>query len=187
MDPSKLNIGAYYLAPYASTEQHVKEVAECGIDMIVNMRYDLNTLDLFHKYHVGAIVTGIVPGWFGGDGSNAGTMEMKNPLEAYKGAAEAFTDHPAIWGIDTGDEPSSFDFGHYGRVFEAVKEGFPKKFPYLNIYPSYGVKGTNTEQEIRAQLGTDTFAQYIQRFCDNVDSDYICFDYYLYSANLRGA
>ena len=187
MDRSKLNIGAYYLAPYASTEQHVKEVAECGIDMIVNMRYDLNTLDLFEKYHVGAIVTGVFPGWFGGDGSNAGMMEQRNPLKVYKAAGNAFKDHPAIWGIDTGDEPSSLDFTHYGHVFSCVKEMFPDKLAYLNIYPSYGVKGTNTVQEIRAQLGTDTHAQYIEEFCKKVDSDYICFDYYLYSADIRGA
>ena len=187
MDRSKLNIGTYYLAPYAGTEKHVKELAECGIDMVVNMRYDMNTLDLFYKYHIGAIVTGILPGWFGGDGSNAGTMSERNPLEAYKAASEVFRDHPAIWGIDTGDEPSGLDFTHYGRIFEHVREGFPNQFAYLNIYPSYGVKGSNTVQEIQAQLGTDTYAQYIERFCKEVDSNYICFDYYLYSANISGA
>ena len=187
MDRSKLNIGTYYLAPYAGTEKHVKELAECGIDMVVNMRYDTSALDLFYKYNIGAIVTGILPGWFGGDGSNAGTMSDTNPLKAYKAASEAFRDHPAIWGIDTGDEPSSLEFPHYGRVFECVCEGFPNQFAYLNIYPSYGVKGSNTTREILAQLGTDTYAQYIEQFCKNINSDYICFDYYLYSADIRRA
>ena len=178
MDRSKINIGTYYLAAYASTEEHVKELAECGIDMVVNMRYDLPALDLFSKYGVGAIVTGVLPGWFGGNGSNAGTMKDTNPIEKYDLAAATFKDHPAIWGIDTGDEPSALDFPHYGEIFEHVRNGFKEQFPYLNIYPSYAVKGSNTEQEILEQLGTEDYKTYIQSFCENVESDYICFDYY---------
>lgn len=187
MDRSKLNIGTYYLAPYASTEKHVKELAECGIDMVVNMRYDTNVLDLFYKYKMGAIVTGVLPGWFGGDGSNAGTMAGKNPLKAYETASEGFRDHLAIWGIDTGDEPSAKDFEHYGHVFECVKSKFPNQFPYLNIYPSYGLNGKNTSQEVLKQLGTERYSDYIDMFCKFVNIDYICFDYYLYSADLKGA
>lgn len=186
MDRTKINIGTYYLAPYASSEAHVKELAECGIDFVVNMRYDLSVLDRFEKYGVGAVVTGILPGWFGGNGSNAGTMSSSNPMEKYLLAAESFTDHPAIWGIDTGDEPSSLDFPYYGEIFKQVKNGFEKKIPYLNIYPSYGVKGSNTPEEVLAQLGTKNYQEYIDAFCNNVDSNYICFDYYLYSADIKG-
>ena len=186
MDRKKINIGTYYLAPYASTEEHVKDLAECGIDMIVNMRNDKAALDLFSKYGVGAMVTGILPGWFGGNGSNAGTMSVANPMEKYEQASIGFTDHPAIWGIDTGDEPSALDFPYYGQIFDRVREGFPGKIPYLNIYPSYGVKGSNTPLEIDEQLGVEDYPAYIRSFCENVVSDYICFDYYLYSADLSG-
>lgn len=186
MDRTKINIGTYYLAHYASSEEHVKELAECGIDMVVNMRYDLTVLDLFSKYGIGAIVTGILPGWFGGNGSNAGTMSVTNPMEKYDRAAASFVDHPAIWGIDTGDEPSALDFSYYGQIFERVSAGFEGKIPYLNIYPSYAVKGSNTRQEIDEQLGTEDYSAYIKAFCENVASDYICFDYYLYSADISG-
>ena len=74
MDRNRLNIGAYILQPYARTEQHIKEIAECGIDFIVCMGNDRPALDYFEKYGVGAIVSGIVPGWWGGDGNNAGKM-----------------------------------------------------------------------------------------------------------------
>lgn len=187
MDRSKLNIGVYYLAPYARTEAHIRELSECGVDMVVNVQHDIRVLDLFHKYHIGAIVTGILPGWFGGDGTNAGTMSKVNTMDKYIEASGNFTDHPAIWGIDTGDEPSGKDFEHYGRVFEWVKSLFPNQFPYLNIYPSYGLNGKNSSQEIFKQLGTETYSDYIEMFCRSVKADYICFDYYLYSANLKGA
>ena len=56
LDRTRLNIGAYILQPYARTEKHIKEIRECGIDMIVDMGYDLKALDLFYKYGLGAIV-----------------------------------------------------------------------------------------------------------------------------------
>lgn len=186
MEKNKLTIGAYYLAPYASTPEHVRDLAQCGIDVVMNMRNDRAALDLLAQNGVGAIVSGIVPGWFGGDGSNAGTMSEKNPLEKYVLAAEMFEDHPAIVGIDAGDEPSSLDFEHYGKVMETIGRRFPGKFAYLNIYPSYAVKGSNTPPEIDAQLGTDSYEEYIERYVRAVNTPYICFDYYLYSAELPG-
>lgn len=183
---SKLMIGAYYLAPYASTPEHVRDLADCGIDVVMNMRNDRAALDLLAQNGVGAIVSGIVPGWFGGDGSNAGTMSEKNPIEKYEIAAEKYEDHPAIIGIDAGDEPSSLDFEHYGKVIETIGQRFPGKIAYLNIYPSYAVKGSNTPQEIAAQLGTDCYEEYIERYVRAVNTPYICFDYYLYSADLPG-
>ena len=56
------HIGAYYLQRNARTEQHVKDLSDCGIDLV-----------------------------FGMD-----------------------NDHPAIIGIDAGDESSALDFPYYG-------------------------------------------------------------------------
>lgn len=186
IEETKLTIGAYYLAPYASTPEHVRDLAQCGIDVVMNMRNDRAALDLLAQNGVSAIVSGIVPGWFGGDGSNAGMMSEKNPIEKYILAAEKFEDHPAIIGIDAGDEPSSLDFPHYGKAIDVIHRRFPGKFAYLNIYPCYAVKGSNTPEEIAAQLGTDSYKEYIERYVRSVDTPYICFDYYLYSADMPG-
>ena len=63
MDRNRLNIGVYHLKPYARTEAHIKDLADCGIDFVICMdSKDRAALDLFHKYGVGAIVSGIVPG-----------------------------------------------------------------------------------------------------------------------------
>ena len=184
MDRNRLNIGVYHLKPYARTEAHVKEVADCGIDFIVCMENDRPALDLLHKYGVGAIVSGIVPGWWGGDGNNAGTMAAVNPLEKYASAAAAFTDHPAIWGIDVGDEPSALDFPHYGKVTDSVNRAFPGQFAYLNLYPNYASVSQNNALETVNQLGTATYAEHIQRYCECIPSDYLCYDFYLYSINV---
>lgn len=182
MDRSRLTIGAYCLAPYAWTEEHVRDIVRCGIDLMLCVPNDRALLDRFQAYGVGAVVSGAVPGWFGGLGENAGRMAEMNPLESYD--TEAFEDHPAIWGIDIGDEPSSLDFPHCGRVFERVKAKFPNQFPYLNLYPGYAMVPWNTPQQITEQLGTEGYAEYIERCCESVKSDYICFDFYPYAADV---
>ena len=183
---NNLNIGTYYLAPYARTDAHIKAAAECGIDFFVNIPNDETLLKQLHQYNIGAIVTGVFPSWFGGDGSNAGQMAEKNPLSLYQKAIDNFTDAPNIIGIDTGDEPSCLEFPHYGQIFTLTQETLPHLQPYLNIYPCYAVKGSNTPDEIITQFQCDTYAEYIEAYCQNVSSDYICFDYYLYSASLTG-
>ena len=184
MDRNRLNIGAYHLRPYARTEAHVKDVADCGIDFVVCMDNDRPALDLFHKYGVGAIVSGIVPGWWGGDGSNAGKLAMTNPMEKYEAACASFVDHPAIWGIDVGDEPSALDFPYYGKVIDYVNRAFSNQFAYLNLYPNYASVSGNNAQETVNQLGTATYEEHIRRYCECVPSDYLCYDFYLYSINV---
>ncbi len=184
MNRSRLNIGAYYLQPYARTEDHIREMVDCGIDFIVCMSNDRPALDLFHKYGVGAIVNGIVPGWWGGDGDNAGTLATKNTMDQYETAAAGFVDHPAIWGIDVGDEPSALDFPYYGKVIDYVNRAFPNQFAYLNLYPNYASVSQNNAEQTVNQLGTPTYAEHIQRYCECVPSDYLCYDFYLYSINV---
>ena len=60
MDRTKLNIGAYILAPYARSEAHIRDIADCGIDFIEDMEYDPEALELFGKYGLGAIVCNAV-------------------------------------------------------------------------------------------------------------------------------
>lgn len=184
MDRNRLNIGVYHLKPYARTETHIKDLADCGIDFVVCMDNDRPALDLFHKYGVGAIVSGIAPKWWGGFGDNAGKLAETNPMEKYEAAAKAYCDHPAIWGIDVGDEPSALDFPYYGQVMDYMSRAFPNQFPYLNLYPNYASVSQNTADETTSQLGTATYEEHIRRYCENVPMDYICYDFYLYSINV---
>ena len=184
LDRNRLNIGTYILQPYARTEAHVKDLSECGIDFVICLDNDRKTLDLFSKYGVGAVVSGIVPGWWGGDGDNAGKMAQTNPLSKYDESTGRFEDHPAIWGIDVGDEPSALDFPHYGKVIEKVEQLFPNQFAYLNLYPNYASVAKNTEDQTRNQLGTTTYTQHIAEYCKNVPTDYICYDFYVYSSKV---
>ncbi len=181
MDRSRLNIGAYILQPYARTERHICEIKECGIDFIVCMGDDRPALDLFRQYGLGAIVSGLVPGWWGGDGANAGLLAERNPPERYTEAAGKFKDHPAIWGIDVGDEPSALDFPYYGKVTALTERLFPNQFAYLNLYPNYASVAENSAQQTVNQLGTATYGEHIRQYCENVGLDYLSYDFYMYA------
>ncbi len=188
MNRTRLNIGAYILQPYAQTKKHVKEIAECGIDFITCLNAEVpGILDAFAEYGVGAVLTGILPGWWGGDGDNAGKLAEKNPICKYEEAAEKFADHPAVWGIDVGDEPSALDFPYYGRIIDTVNRLFPHQFAYLNLYPNYASVAKNSTDETVNQLGTRTYAEHIEKYIENVPTDYICYDYYMYAASVAGS
>ena len=183
MDRSKLNIGTYLLQPYARTEQHIKDLADCGINFVTYMDYDKEALDLFAKYGVGASVKGLFPFWWGGDGENAGKMQEINAFEHYVKAAEDFVDHPAIWAIDMGDEPSALDFPYYTKLIDFTNRSFKNQFPYLNLYPNYASVVENTGEEVIGQLGTKTYQEYVDRYCERVPTDYICYDFYMYAGD----
>lgn len=165
-DRSKIQIGTYCL--YNTSEERIQWLSEAGIDFVAGAPYNMDVLDLFSKYDIGAFIS-YLPGWYGDDGSNGGTLSEQRPSGIYNSYAESFVDHPAIWAVDVGDEPSALDFPHYGILINEAKELFPNQLVYLNLYPIYASED---------QQGTITYEEYIQIYADNVDTDYISFDFY---------
>ena len=180
---SSFRIGAYYLAAAARSDAHVKDLNECGIDFIIGVNNDKELLDKLHLHGVRAIASGVFSGWFGGNGSNAGTMRTVNPIDSYRLAAERFVDHPALVGIDMGDEPSALDFPYYGEVIDLVSTLINDKLLYLNIYPSYGMLASNSDEQRRAELGTSTYPEYLDSYVKNVRLPYLSFDHYPFSSD----
>ncbi len=187
MDRTKLQIGTYYLREFARTEAHIRDAAACGIDFFICTSTDTDMLDLFHRYGLGAVACGVVPRWFGGDGSKAGGYDAQFPREMFTNGAASFTDHPAIWGMDLVDEPSSLDFPGIADRFVLTQNLFPNQFPYVNLYPNYASVAENTDAQKVNQLGTPSYAEYIDRYCAEVPADYISYDYYCYAAGIPRA
>ena len=177
------HIGTYYLQENARTERHIRDIKNCGIDLVIGARNDTAMLDLFQKYGIHAVVLGVVPGWFGGSGDNAGTMRQTNPKEAYIRGINKFQDHPAIVGIDAGDEPSALDFPYYGEVIELIKDALPNHFPYLNLYPSYGMLASNEKAQTDRELGVASYGEYMEAYVRHVDLPYLSFDHYVYTSD----
>ncbi len=178
LDRNKLNIGAYWLQPYAGSEKHVHDIAECNIDFVLCVHEAMrDTLDYFKTYGVGAAVLAAAPGWHFG---HYGEMAKLNPLCSYSEAAEKFIDHPAILAIDAVDEPNAVDFPHMGKVVDCINERFPNQFAFVNLLPNYALKISDERRDIESMLGTRTYKEYIDLYCKYVNTDYICYDFYMY-------
>ena len=182
-DRSRFLIGTYCLQPYARSEAHIKALADAHIDFICAAPGEPELLDLCQKHGVGLFAS-YLPGWGGWLGENAGKMAEMIPLSEYERCAAEFADHPAIWGLDIGDEPCALDLPHMGKLAAAVYRLFPNQFPYTNLYPNYGAIPENTPEDVRRQLGVDTYAEYLDAYLAHVDTDYLCFDYYMYDTNI---
>ena len=147
MDRSKLNIGAYYLKPYAQTERHVKDAKECGIDFFVCLEATTNNseivaLDLFAKYGIGAFVSNVTPTWHGGESRIYRSFEKEAPLRHWneRGNRYFYRNHPALWGFTIGDEPGALAFPHYREAISRIQEQHPEKLPFLNLLPNVAPK-----------------------------------------------
>ena len=165
MDRSKLLIGTYCFREAAHDEAHVRDLKECGIDFVTGVpAKSRTTLDLLAKYGIGSIANGVLSGWWGGDGSNAGKMRMSRPKGRYEAQMAEYVDsldHPAIWMIDLCDEPSALDMQYLGEICDLIAARAPKTPAYLNLYPNYASVSKNTGKETRNQLGTTTYREHI--------------------------
>ncbi len=77
--------------------------------------------------------------------------------------------HPAQVGDMGWDEPNTADFQYIAEYARAYREALPGQFLFNNLLP---------DGSMRSQLGARSYAEYVDRWADAVDSDYICLDHY---------
>ena len=175
MDRAKLNIGAYYLKPYAQTERHVKDAKECGINFFVCLESTTNlseiaVLDLFHKYGIGAFVSNVLPSWHAGPTRIFRSIEKECPFRHWveRSSRYPYRQHPAVWGLTIGDEPGALTFPYYRKVIARLREDHPDLVFFLNLLPNVAPKDRtsvpfaeavtklHSEYPNLAKLGPDT-------------------------------
>jgi len=77
--------------------------------------------------------------------------------------------HPAVFGYYLRDEPGAGMFPGLAKVAEQIRELSPGKWPYINLFPDYA----NSDQ-----LGTTTYAEYLERFITTCHPSIISYDNY---------
>ena len=181
----KLTVSAYYMNKNVCTPERIREMRECGIDLLIPGRNgETNTFDLLRANGINTVVRGFVPGT-GGDLDRGATLARRRPLNVYDSAAKTFVAHPVVTGIDIGDEPPAGDMPYLGLVAERVSALFPGRFPYLNLYPNYASLVEVGADKARSQLGTATYGEYIDEYVKWLPLNYICYDFY-YPTVYRG-
>lgn len=76
---------------------------------------------------------------------------------------------PACWGMNLRDEPSARDFPQLRMEVDKLRQTWPGKLAYINLFPSYASS---------AQLGTDNYDQHVSRFVNEVEPDVLSMDHY---------
>ena len=81
----------------------------------------------------------------------------------------------SILGYYIADEPNGSHFPALAKAVQAVKKYAPGKLAYINLFPNY------------AQLGTDSYTEYLEKFVNEVKPQIISYDNYKvqYSNDLR--
>jgi hypothetical protein len=92
-----------------------------------------------------------------------------------KMVVEKYSKDPTVVGLFLADEPSVAGFADLGAVSQAIQKANPRLIPYINLLPSYASP---------AQLGADSYEEYIRRFVEVVKPPVVSWDHYALLDNL---
>jgi len=83
----------------------------------------------------------------------------------------------AIIGYHICDEPSSVAFPALAKAVAAVKKYAPGKLATINLYPNYATIWQMNQ--IKSQLGTKTYTEYLEKFVNEVKPQVLSYDNYM--------
>lgn len=182
-DNSGLLIGGYNFSMANANETQVGYIEDCGIDFIISGAND-TYLDLCAAHGIGVIAKGY----------NASPMYYKTygNTSWHSISPSTYRDHPALWGDDMIDEPTSAEFAtlqSFSAHYYANTQG---KIALINLFPIYA----NSEQlgneadipPVRQALpflfgdaansSVDRYKRHVSDYINTIDTDYISVDIY---------
>lgn len=156
--------------PWIKGSNGLESVAECGFNF-APFAFP-HELERCHKLGLGAIVAPA-------DGSTLKDLRGRDFVgdEVERRVRQMIDDaggNPAVKGFFIMDEPSARDFPLLARAVATVKRYAPGKFAYINLYPDYATIGASDQ----SQLGTGTYAEYLERFVREVKPQFLSYDNY---------
>lgn len=83
----------------------------------------------------------------------------------------------AIAGYHICDEPSSLAFPKLAVAVAAVRKYAPGKMATINLYPNYATLWTL--DQVKSQLGTKTYVEYIEQVAEIIKPDMLSYDNYV--------
>lgn len=140
----------------------IKEVAACGFNIAGFATPQ--TLDLVHEAGMYAFVTD--PRLSQHDWRHVDAPAVQAAIGEV--IAEVGK-HPAVFGYYIKDEPHVDEFAGLEVAAETVHRLAPGSWPYINLFPDYAVF---------EQLGTATYAEYLERFITTCHPHIVSYDNY---------
>jgi len=99
-------------------------------------------------------------------------------IDAYiKNMVQKAGNSKAIVGYHICDEPSALAFPALAKAVAAVKKYAPGKLATVNLYPNYATIWQM--DQVKSQLGTATYTEYLERFVNEVKPQVMSYDNYM--------
>ena len=175
---------AWGSSPTAKRPLGFKSIAECNFNMAgFVLPQDLPEC---HRLGLGAIVLAVDPAFTNVQYIYAWKKLTDAQIDfRIKRTVQAAGNDPAVVGFFVTDEPGVSDFPALAKAVAAVKKYAPGKLAYIDLFPDYATLGAPDT----SQLGTATYADYLERFVAEVHPQLISYDNYMvqYSMDLRDA
>lgn len=186
-EPIKIPEGFYPLLPwdFIVPGDSLTYIADCNFTMAGFVRpYDIKRVE---KLGLKAIINI----YFSVGGKYQPEWEWRNLsdeeiVRKVKMMIDSTGNSDAVIGYYLMDEPSALSFPALGKAVAAVKKYAPGKLAYINLFPSDEYKGNGTlETDPRySQCGTNTYAEYLERFVNEVKPQFISYDNYMVQNSL---
>lgn len=149
----------------------LKSMAECNFT--IADAADPQNMALCEKLGLGVVVSE-GPHLTGSDWMKLSDAE----IDAYiKNMVKKAGKSKAIIGYHICDEPSALAFPALSKAVAAVKKYAPGKLATINLYPNYATIWQMNQ--IKSQLGTKTYTEYLERFVNEVKPHVISYDNYM--------
>ena len=162
----RLEAKQFAILPWGSTvgdEEVLRDIWACGF----------NLAGFVHPKDVG-LVEKVGLQCFVSDPEMSRSIHMRNlsDAEVSQQASESvapFRNNKAVYGFYLMDEPNSSVFPGLGKWAAGLREADPQTVPYINLFPNYASP---------AQLGEQTYEEYLDAFVETTKPDFISYDHY---------
>jgi len=156
---------------FIDREKGLKGMADCNFT--IADAADPQNMRLCKKLGLGVVVSE-GPHLLGSDWSKMTDEEIDNYIKKMIRKAGK---SKAIIGYHICDEPSALDFPALGKAVAAAKKYAPGKLAPINLYPDYATLWQMNQ--IKSQLGTQSYTEYLERFVNEVKPQFLCYDNYM--------
>ena len=95
-----------------------------------------------------------------------------------RGIISQYEEYRCFYGHLVSDEPNSSRYEDLKFAERRYSKILPNKLFYLNLFPNYATP---------AQIGTETYKEYLEQYMEVMEMDYLCYDHYPLYSNADGS
>ena len=164
---------------FKDQDKGLKGMAECYFNISDASDVKKQNIGLCKKLGLGVIISAEGKHLTGGDWMKLTDQEIDDYVrKMVKDGGK----NKAIIGYHICDEPSSLAFPKLAIAVAAVRKYAPGKLATINLYPNYATLWTL--DQVKSQLGTKTYKEYLEKAATIINPDMISYDNYMVQFSL---